>query len=269
MNRGFLIVAQNTDKTDYVKCAAALASSIKRYMPKEKIALATMDLVISDYARYFDEIVELPYGDLEPDSDWKLINDWQVYDASPFEHTIKLEADMYVPRDISHWFDVLSIQDVVICSTIRNFKQEISDNRMYRRFIDDNKLPDVYNAITYFKKSHNGAKFFELVRHIFENWNEYRNTLKCNVDEPATTDWVYSIACHIMGIENTTLPQFKEFSMVHMKQYINGLPTENWTDTLIFELLPHTFRVNTMTQHYPFHYHVKNFSDSILCQLKN
>jgi hypothetical protein len=269
MSRGFLIIAQNTDSVDYVRCAAALASSIKQYMPKEKVALATMDLVVSDYAKYFDKIVELPYGDLEPISDWKLINDWQAYDASPFNETIKLEADMYIPRDISHWFNVLSSRDVVVCSKIRNFKQEISTVRAYRKFIDDNQLPDVYNAITYFKKSHNAERFFTLVRHIFENWSDYRATLKCNINEPATTDWVYSIACHIMGVENTTLPQFEEFSMIHMKQYINGLPTENWTNILIHELLPHTLRVNTVPQQYPFHYVVKDFAGKILCQQKN
>lgn len=266
MSRGFLIIAQNTNDVDYVKCAAALASSIKQYMPKEKVALATMDIVISDYAKYFDNIVELPYGDLDPDGNWKLINDWQAYDASPFDETIKLEADMYIPRDISHWFDILGIKDIAVCTKIRDFKQNISTVRTYRKFIDDNKLPDVYNAITYFKKSFIAAKYFTLVRYIFENWDEYRAILKCNIDEPVTTDWVYSIACHIMGAENTTLPQFEEFSMIHMKQYINGLPTENWTQVLIDEVLPHSLRINTIPQQYPFHYTVKDFSSKILCQ---
>lgn len=264
MSRGFLIIAQNTETVDYVKCAAVLAASIKKVMPNEKIALATMDLVISDYAKHFDYIVELPYGDLAPDSDWKLINDWQAYYASPFDETIKLEADMFVPRSISHWWDVLSINDVVISTTIRNFKQDISDVRAYRRFIDDNNLPDCYNAITYFKKSSTAEQFFEIVRNVFENWDEYKATLKCNPTETATTDWVYAIACHIMGVENTTLPSFKEMSMVHMKQFINGLPTENWTDILIYEILPDTLRINTYPQHYPFHYQVKNFSDKLL-----
>jgi hypothetical protein len=263
MNRGFLILAQNTEKVDYIKCAAVLAASIKKVMPKEKIALATMDTVTSDYARYFDHVVELPYGDLEPDSDWKLINDWQAYEASPFEYTIKLEADMYIPKDITYWWDVLSINDVVVSTTIRNFKQEISNVRAYRRFIDDNKLPDCYNAITYFKKSDNGERFFSIVRDIFENWEQYKAELKCNPNEPVTTDWAYAIACHIMGVENTTLPSFKEMSMIHMKQFINNLPTENWTDILLYEILPHTLRINTYPQQYPFHYQVKNFSDKL------
>jgi hypothetical protein len=186
-----------------------------------------------------------------------------VYEASPYEYTIKLEADIYIPRNIDHWWDVLKGRDVVVSKTIRNYKQEISKVRFYRRFIDDNQLPDVYNAITYFKKSDTAKEFFNLVRDIFTNWEEYKKILKCNPEEIATTDWVYAIACHIMGEEKTTMPYFTEMSMVHMKPYINNLPTENWTDTLIYECLLDQLRIQTFPQQYPFHYHVKNFCDKI------
>lgn len=250
MNKGFVIMAQDTKKISYTKCAETLHKSILRVMPDANVTIITTDM--------------LPYGDLAPNSDWKLINDWQVYEASPYDYTIKLEADMYIPRNIAHWWDVLKDRNIVVSSTIRNFKQEISNIRFYRRFIDDNKLPDVYNAITYFNKSDTASKFFELVKEIFINWEEYKKILKCNPQELATTDWVYALACHIMGVEKTTLPTFNEMSMVHMKQYINGTPTENWTDTFIYECLPNQIRVQTVPQQYPFHYHVKNFCDKIV-----
>jgi hypothetical protein len=71
-----------------------------------------------------------------------------------------------------------------------------------------------------------------------------------------------------MGVENTMLPSFKEMSMIHMKQYINGTATENWTDTFIYECLSDQIRVQTVPQLYPFHYHVKNFCDKILESIK-
>jgi hypothetical protein len=250
VNKGFVIMAQDTEKTSYTKCAETLKKSILRVMPDANITIITTDI--------------LPYGDLAIDSDWKLINDWQVYEASPYDYTIKLEADMYIPRNIDHWWDVLKDREVVVSSTIRNFKQEVSDVRFYRRFIDDNKLPDVYNAITYFKKSDIAKQFFAIVKEIFENWEEYKKILKCNPNEVATTDWVYALACHVMGVEKTTMPGFNEMSMVHMKSFINGNPTENWTDTFIYECLPDQIRVQTVPQHYPFHYHVKNFCDKIV-----
>jgi hypothetical protein len=247
MTKGFVIMAQGDD---YVKCANALEKSIKKVMPNANVTIVTTDM--------------LPYGDQSPDTNWKLQNDWQVYEASPYDETIKLEADMIIPRNIEHWFDVMSIQDIVVCTNIRDFKGDLSDCKVYRRLIDDNLLPDVYNAITYFKKSTFAEDFFKIVKNIFENWEEYKKILKCNPEEKCTTDWAYSIACHIMGVEKTTLPKFDELSMVHMKQWVNGLPTENWTDTLVYEILPNQLRVNTYPQMYPFHYHIKNFSDKLL-----
>ena len=239
---------------DYEKCAQALELSIKHVMPDANVTIITTDM--------------LPHGDQAPDTYWKLQNDWQVYEASPYEYTIKLESDMYLPCSIDYWWDVLKQRDVVVSTTIRDFRQNVSDVKSYRRFIVDNELPDTYNGITYFKKSDLAQKFFETTKNIWENWDEFRSILKCNVKEEATTDWVYAIACHISGTENTTLPQFDDFSMVHMKQFINGTPTEDWTDTFIPELLPHTFRINTIPQTYPVHYHVKSFADTILKEFR-
>ena len=247
MNKGFVIMAQGSD---YEVCAEVLKKSILNTMPDANVTIITTDM--------------LPYGDQAPDTNWKLQNDWQVYEASPYEYTIKLEADMYLPRSIEYWWDILKQRDLVVSTTIRNFQQDISNIKAYRKIITDNKLPDTYNAITYFRKSELAEKFFEIVRDVFENWVDYRVMLKCNNDETCTTDWAYAIASHILGEENTTLPQFKEMSMVHMKQFINGLPTERWTDTFIYELLPHTFRINTIPQMYPVHYHIKSFAKEIL-----
>ena len=160
MNKGYLILAQNTIDIDYVLCAEALAKSIKHCMPDANVTLLSDN---TSNCAAFDNIIKLPYGDLAPNSDWKLINDWQVYDASPYVYTIKLEADMYIPHSIEHWWEVLMHRDLVVSTTVRNFKQEISDSMHYRKFIENNNLPNCYNAITYFKKSETASYFFYLI----------------------------------------------------------------------------------------------------------
>ncbi len=237
-------MAQNTATTNYVECAEVLRDSILRVMPNSNVSIIT----------------ELPYGDQVPDSDWKLENDWQVYEASPYDYTIKLEADMYIPQSIEHWWDILKERDIVVSSTIRNYKGEISNVKAYRNFTYNNKLPDVYNAITYFRKSETAEKFFGIVRNVFENWYDWKNILVCNTNEVVTTDWAYSIACHVLGTEKTTM-DFLPMSMVHMKQYINDLVTEDWTRELVCEYKP--FKVATFPQQYPFHYHVKDFAKEL------
>jgi len=256
MTRGFVVLAQNTDKINYVGCAETLAKSIRRTMPHASITLVSDSV---EHSKYFDKVIALPYGDQSPNSEWKLINDWQVYEASPYDETIKLEADLFIPKSIDYWWDILSLKDIVISTTIRDFNQSISTERFYRKFIDYNKLPDCYNAITYFKKSDTAEKFFSLVKLGFENWEEYKSILQCKQNEEATTDWVYALASHIIGEDKTTIPSFTAMSMVHMKQMINGTLTENWTDELVYEILPNTLRVNSIPQKYPFHYHIKEF----------
>jgi hypothetical protein len=174
---------------------------------------------------------------------------------------------MYIPVNIDYWWDILEQKEVVVCSTIRDYKNNISENRFYRNFIYNNNLPNVYNAITYFKKGEFANNFFNTVRFCFENWEHLKPILKCNIDEQATTDWVYAISCIIHGIENTTLPNFDAFSMIHMKQYINDLICEDWTDELIYEIDKNFLRLNTFPQLYPFHYHIKNFSYKIANEL--
>jgi hypothetical protein len=258
MTKGFVIIAQNTSKVNYVECAIALANSLKRVMPNSSITLITDNIIESCV---FDYVILFPYGDLAKDSDWKLINDWQVYEASPYDITIKLEADMYVPKSIDHYFELLSNYEVCVASKIRNYKNEISNCKAYRQFITNNNLPDVYNAMTYFKKSDFARKYFEIVKDVFENWNDYKKILTCNIDEIATTDWAYSIASHIMGKEKTTTP-LDFFSFVHMKQLVNDTITEDWTNELVYEF-NEPLRIQTFTQLYPVHYHIKSFGKKL------
>lgn len=242
MTKGFVIMAYNNGITDYVKCAETLKQSILRVMPNANVTIIT----------------ELPFGDKSPEVDWKLANDWQVYYASPYEHTIKLEADMFIPQSIEHWWDLFENKDIAVCTKIRNYKGELSNVRMYRQFIDDNHLPDTYNAITYFKKTDNAEQFFKIVRNVFENWFDWKMILRCNNEEIATTDWAYSIACHIMGEENTTIDS-DQISMVHMKRFINDLQTDNWTNELLCEY-GKQFKIATFAQEFPVHYQIKEYS---------
>ena len=257
MSQGFVIMATGIEQ--YKTCADTLAQSIHRVMPDAKVSLITDQYFTN--SELYDKIIPLPYKDVDS-SEWKLANDWQVYEASPYEYTIKLEADMYIPSDIEFWFDILQQRDICVCNTIRDFKGQVSDVSVYRKFIIDNQLPNVYNAITYFKKSDNARLFFSIVRDVFENWERYTNTLICNKDELATTDWAYSIACHIMGEELTTMPNLPQFSMVHMKQWINNTVSEDWTKELVYECTDQ-FKIQTFPQRYPIHYYLKDFSKTL------
>jgi hypothetical protein len=255
--RGYLIVAENTSNTDYISCARALACSIKTHTPDAKICLVTSSEVNDPV---FDFVRSLPFGDQAPESSWKLVNDWQVFYASPFRQTIKLEADMIVPHSIDHWWTMLEKKDVVVCTTARDYQNQITGVRRYRKIFDANQLPDMYNAITYWRLSEGAQQFFNLVRYLFENWNEVRKNLKYGEEDPGTTDVVYAMAAKILGEENFTLLGTSYPSLIHMKQHINPLQQADWTKEYVWELDGSNIRINTVDQQYPFHYNNKDFA---------
>lgn len=251
--RGYLIPAVNTKETDYVSCARALALSIRQWHPDVKICLLT-DQSLTDSA--FDHVVVLPHGDQDPNSAWKLSNDWQVFLATPFRQTIKLEADMLLSGPIDHWWTYFENRDVVVSTGCRNFYNQPATSRFYRRVFDNNNLPDVYNAITYWRLSHTAKEFFDWVRRIFENWEEFKTLLKFPDLEP-TTDLVYAMAAQIVGPDQCTIPNAP--TIVHMKQHVIPTKTSNWTQELVWEDNQPGLRINTVAQWGLVHYHIKDW----------
>jgi hypothetical protein len=232
--RGYLIPAVGEQ---YVQCAHRLRDSILHFHPSANITIVTEDM--------------LPYGN---QGGWN--NDWQMFYVSPYRQTIKLEADMIAASPFDHWWTLFENRDVVVSCGARDFYGNLAQSRAYRKAFDFNNLPDVYNAITYWRLSATAKDFFQLVRAIFENWNEYKKILKFPEDT-ASTDLAYAVATRIIGEENVTLPVGLGPTIVHMKQHINNLQTPDWTQELVWEHNP--LRINTVAQHGMFHYYIKDW----------
>ena len=235
--RGYLIPAINTDSIDYVACAEQLTASIRRWHPDANITILTRD--------------QLPHGD-----QGGYANDWQCFAISPYRQTIKLEADMIIASPIDHWWTMFEHRDVVISTGARDFYDQSATSRFYRKVFDVNHLPDVYNAITYWRVCPTAMEFFRLVRDIFENWTAYRTLLKFPDNEPST-DLVYAMAAQIMGPELVTLPFASYPQIVHMKRHMISTNTPDWTQELVWETDP--LRFNTVAQWGAVHYHMKEW----------
>jgi len=222
---------------EYEACAKHLAKSILHFHPTANITVLTQD--------------QLPFGD-----QGGYANDWQVFRASPYRQTIKLEADMLIASPIDHWWNMFEHRDVVISTGCRDFYDRPVTTRYYRKFIDDNHLPDVYNAITYWRLSDTAREFFDQVRNIFENWDQYKQLVKFPEAVPST-DFVYAMAAQIMGPERVTMPFAEYPQIVHMKQHIIGTVTGDWTKELVWEFNP--LRIQTVAQWGAFHYNIKDW----------
>lgn len=249
MTQGYVIHAVNTDVTDYELCAETLVKSLRSVGDTRPITIITKNDLQKDSV---NSVTYGPYCD-----------DWQVYECSPYTETFKLESDMIVTRSLDGWWNIVKDRDLHIATGCRNYKQQISKSRFYRQVFDKNNLPDVYNGITYFKKSNLAKEFYKIVKNIFKNWKEINSNLSYSSSlEYGDTDTVYAIAAQIIGIEKCTIPD-SSIQFVHMKQKINNGLVEDWTREMVWELIGTDFRLNTVSQLYPVHYHIKSLAKEL------
>jgi len=252
--QGYIIPAFNVGKTDYVDCARALAKTLLMHNPTARICLLTNEKHAADPHLFaYTHTVEI-------DNENPFANDYLVFKNTPFRETIKLEADMLIAGPIDHWWTMFRHRDVVISTGCRNWRGEVSTARNYRAVFDNNHLPDVYNAITYWRLSETAKEFFELTHNIFEHWDQYKTLLKFPPDSP-DTDLVYAMAAQIMGPEHVTMPFASYPQITHMKRHIAGTQTEDWTKELVWESDP--LRVQTVAQWGAFHYNVKGRANEL------
>lgn len=253
--RGFLVVAANTD-TDYVACARRLAASVKQWHPDAKICLLSDQ---EHHAPEFDYQKQFPFGDQCKDQKWKLANDWQAGTASPFRQTIKLEADMLICGPIDHWWTQFQVLDVCVSTGANDFYGETAQSRFYRKIFDVNNLPDVYNAVVYWRLSQTAHEFWYWVKTIFRHWDRYRTLLKFPDDDPST-DLVYAMAAQIVGSDKVTQPWSDYPKIVHMKKHMIPINNTDWTKELVWETDDNCLRIQTVAQWGAFHYHKKDWA---------
>lgn len=255
MSSGIVVIAENTDTVDYIECARTLAKSVRltnRDIPISIITANRDQLVDHDY-ELFDKIIEFTSTST---NQWKLDNDWRVFELSPYQHTLKIESDVVLTMPINNWFEFLRTRSVNIAVGCVDYRQNISRVRTYRDMIDRNKLSDVYNGLTYFNKDAQAEQFFTIVKDIFEKWTDYRSILRYSPEsEFATTDIVYAIAAFIIGEDQVILPeQINPLRWVHMKPAIINTLSDDWSREFIIEHVNNTIKINSYVQQYPIHY---------------
>ena len=268
---GFLSIAQNS-KFNYLELAYLQAISTKLTMPESKYAVIvdtnTMNSFKDEYWNAIDYVIPLD-NDYAKDKDVKFLNEWQVLKLTPFKETIKLESDLLITRDISHWINAFRLRDIVLSSGAKDFRQELSPSRTYRQIFDLNELPDIYNGLMYFRLTELSFKFFSIARELFLEWDLIKQSLKrCNNIEPST-DLIYAIAAKIIGVEKCTLP-INWINFVHMKPAINKLPEQPWFKSVIQEIDAPMLRIGNLNQYYPVHYCDKDWiNEEIIKEYEN
>jgi hypothetical protein len=275
MSKGFFTIAQNNSEVDYIRLAYALALSLKvsqKEISNLTIAITPGTIVPEKYSWAFDNIVEIIWGDSSSTVEWKLNNEWKSIYMSPYDETIKLDCDMLFFKDISNWWELLSINEFQLCNNVINYKQELIDNDYYRKTFTINKLPDIYTAFMYFKKTDYTFEIFKLVEFLYKNWEVMSTELleyKYRPELP-NTDIVFALALKLLDLDGIHYTKNIIPIFTHMKTKLQNWTEDNYNEN--WQLYINTFfnkhlecKIGNHLQLFPLHYHRKDFiTDEII-----
>jgi hypothetical protein len=209
MSQGVVLIARNNKEIDYVKQAAFLAARIEKYLglPTTLITDNVEYLDKHKLTSYFDKIISLdsinPYtikkyrdGLIYQNSlDFKNTDRSDVYRLTPYTETLLLDTDLIVSDD-----------------TFKNCFEQSSDLLMYSdafelsgwrdtsefKFITDTGPKFYWATAIFFRKTEENEIFFNLVKHIQENWAHYKKLYQIT-STIFRNDFAFSIAAHIMN----------------------------------------------------------------------
>ena len=209
MNSGVLLFAFNNEQVDYVSQARFLAKRIKKYL-NLPTTLVTDDVerVVKFYngKEVFDKIVSssIEYKNRKTYQDgslskkvleFKNFNRSDSYDLTPYDRTLVLDTDYIVSND-------LLAHAMTLPHELMMYKKsmDISGWRDTSEFelISETSIDFWWATCIIFDKSDRNEAFFNLVKHIKEHYEHYRNLYQVTTTV-FRNDIAFSIANHIMG----------------------------------------------------------------------
>jgi len=211
LSKGVLTFARNNSQVDYLKQAIFLAKRVRKYLNlPTTVATDSVDYLAEAYPNYkevFDTVIELDWTDthslkryydgsitqkrLEFKNDSRCL----AFDISPYDETILLDTDFIIADDVlKNCFD----QDLDFL--IYKNAYDLANFRDYSEFdyVSDTSVDFYWATCVFFRKTDTNNIFFDLIKHIQENWSYYNSVYQIN-SVTYRNDHAFSIAIHIMN----------------------------------------------------------------------
>jgi hypothetical protein len=244
MTTGAVIFAYNNEKIDYVGLAAWSARNIRRHLDIPVCLITDTQPTITE----FDQVIctgELSGSNSRHFSDvghvtWHNLDRMSVYDLTPWDQTLVLDADYVVASD--------QLRTVLACH--ENFachkdayditgKDTFEGLNVFGRY----RMPMWWATVMMFRKSTQAKLIFEAMTMIRNNWTHYRR-LYSNNQPTYRNDHALSIALNIENghtLETKDIPwglasltpdhRLEQISPDHYRiDYVDAQNRSKWID---------------------------------------
>ena len=269
IEKGFLIYANNTWKTDYLKQAYALGLSIKLFNPNAHITVVTNTEVSDRYKKVLDDVI---FNKIQPRSILNAEDRINAFDISPYLKTIVLDADTLVTENLDGWWKYLKNYMIYYVSGARTYRDDETNSVTYRKTFIENNLPNLYNAFHYFEKSKEAAKFYRLQQLIVENYDTFYSRFTPKKKQKwCSMDVSSAIASKILNNQENITAKESFVNVVHLKPKQQGWKYDyiNSSGAVTLHFSDNNFYIGNFKQYGVIHYVEDTFlTDKIVTNLE-
>ncbi len=227
MSKGVFLIARNNKHIDYVKQSIFLARRIKKYLDVPvTIATDSVKYLESSFGTDdFDKVIELPHveesnrryffdGTLsKKTASFKNANRASVYDLSPYDETLLMDTDYIISNSMLK--SVFTSKSNFLIYKESHDIAKVRDESEFNK-ISDTSIDFYWATVVFFRKTETNKIFFDLIKHIEEDWNHYRRVYQIT-SSLFRNDFAFSIAIHIMnGFQSGNFAQQLPGSMLYI-----------------------------------------------------
>jgi len=208
MTKGILIFAHDNEQIHYSLLAAWQARRIYRWL-NVPVALVTDQQSLDNLKLYnidpnheFDKIIlsEVATTQQKDSLTFKNVDRTDAYDLTPYDETLIIDTDIVIQSDRLNvvWNNA---EDYLVCEHCTDTMGRDWPGLCYIN--PPYGIKFYWATLFYFKKTERTKEFFDLCKHIKENYTSYNLEYKIG-DTYLRNDHVWSIAIHKLGA--TSIP---------------------------------------------------------------
>jgi hypothetical protein len=193
--KGCLITAFDTNEYSYTSLAVAAADRVVEHL-NIPVTIVTDRAIDTHHSQL---IVDRPqnnprYPMGKPPSDWYNLIRTSLYDISPYDRTLVIDCDlMLATNNLKPYVD--STADFLIAGNIYDPMQGLPT---YQLQVGTSQIAMTWATIMIFNKSEEAHAIFEMAMVVQNNYAYYSN-LYGFLPSPIRNDYIFSIACHLIG----------------------------------------------------------------------
>jgi len=216
MSKGIVIFAEPTAEFDYLRIAELSAASAWYHLGLPVTLVTTVDVEPTGFERVIvidpsaDNQRIIPHTQNRRHSSWFNLSRLRAYELSPYDRTLLIDCDFIVNGN-TLLLHMNGSFDFALCKTAYD---PISGNT-YHHTVGTTLIPQYWATAMIFNKSRMAADMFAAAQFVLDNYSYY-SALYYFDTYPIRLDYVFSIACHLMGGWGNTDYSLKNYNLCNL-----------------------------------------------------